>query len=90
MEIINDVAKSRFLTHVNGVDAQIIYRRGPSGAYDLVHTLVPKEAEGRGVAGELVKFALATAKAEEVKIVATCPYVKKWFEKHPEERAILI
>ncbi|MGE5086487.1 MAG: hypothetical protein ACM3MG_09325 [Bacillota bacterium] len=25
-----------------------------------------------------------------MKIIDTCPYVKSWFRKHPEERDILI
>lgn len=90
MDITNDTQHSKFTTIVDGVEAKIIYKRGTGNAYDLVHTIVPKEIEGRGIAGELVKFAIATARAENVKIIATCPYVKRWFEKHPEQDDVLL
>lgn len=89
MDIKNDIAQSRFVTRVAGGEAKIEYRRGSDGIYDLLHTYVPREAEGQGVAGELVEFAIETAKRENVKLVATCKYVAKWFEKHPDQKGIL-
>ena len=89
MQIENDRENSKFKTIVDGLEAVIIYSRGPDGIYDLVHTLVPPELEGRGIASQLVRFAIETAKSEHVQIYDTCPYVHEWFKKHPEERTIL-
>lgn len=90
MEIKNDTANRKFTTQVTGGEAKIRYRRGPDDAYDLVATEVPPEARGQNIADKLVREALRVAKEEDVKIIATCPYVKKWFEKHPEENGILL
>lgn len=89
MEIEN-VTGSKFRVMVDGGEAHILYRRGPENSYDLIATEVPPEARGQNVADQLVREALRTAKAENVKIIATCPYVKRWFEKHPEENGILL
>jgi predicted GNAT family acetyltransferase len=89
MEIKNDTNSKKFTSQVEGGEAYIIYRRGPENAYELVSTLVPPPARGHNVADQLVRMALETAKREQVKIIATCPYVRSWFKKHPSEQAIL-
>lgn len=48
------------------------------------HTEVDAEFEGNGVGGALVRAALDGARAEGVKIVPRCPFVKTWIERHPD------
>lgn len=88
MEIEN-VPGKKFRGAVDGGEARLLYRRTADNDYDLVSTLVPQESRGKHIADQLVRFALQAAKNENVKVIATCPYVKHWFEKHPEERSIL-
>lgn len=54
------------------------------GAMALVHTGVPKEMEGKGAGGALVKAALEYAKAQGLKVKPQCPFVRTWMERHPE------
>lgn len=89
MEIQHDRTHTKFYIVVEGSEAHLLYKRGPENSYNLTHTLVPPPARGKGIAEELVKAALQVAKKENVKIIATCSYVAKWFEKHPEEKSIL-
>lgn len=89
MEIQNDTEKSKFVMNLEQAEARIDYKRGPGNCYNLLHTIVPPEAQGQGIASKLVAAAVATAKKEKVKVVATCSYVQKWFENHPEEKPIL-
>jgi predicted GNAT family acetyltransferase len=51
---------------------------------DLQHTIVPPEMEGQGVGGALVREAIAFARREGLELVVTCPFAKKWLEKHPD------
>ncbi len=90
MDIQNDMEKHKFVTAVDGGDAVILYRRAADNAYDLYSTEVPHESRGRSIADQLVREAIKQAKAEKVQIIPTCPYVKRWFERHPEERTILV
>ena len=48
------------------------------------HTLVKDEYAGQGLASILVREALDQTIADGKRIIAVCPYVKGWVEKHPE------
>ncbi|MFM6928321.1 MAG: GNAT family N-acetyltransferase [Bdellovibrio sp.] len=89
MEIHNDKGR-RFYTTVEGGDAHILYRWGDNGSYDLFATYVPTQSRGHNIADKMVREAIHTARTENVKIIDTCPYVKSWFRKHPEEADILV
>jgi hypothetical protein len=51
---------------------------------DLVHTEVDEQFEGRGYASALARTALDYARANNLKVIATCPFVRKYLERHPE------
>jgi predicted GNAT family acetyltransferase len=51
---------------------------------DLVHTEVPAELEGHGFGGALAKAALEYARANTLRVIPTCPFVRKYMERHPE------
>jgi predicted GNAT family acetyltransferase len=51
--------------------------------FDIQHTIVPKEMEGQGVGGALVQAAVDYARDAGLELVVTCPFARKWLEKHP-------
>jgi uncharacterized protein len=55
----------------------------------MVHTEVPQAQEGKGVAGTLVRAALAHAKAHDLKVAPQCSYVRSYMQRHPETQALL-
>jgi predicted GNAT family acetyltransferase len=50
----------------------------------LIHTEVPKELEGRGIAGRLATSAMTYARDNGLKVVPLCPYVAAWLPRHAE------
>ena len=44
---------------------------------------MPAELGGKGVGSRLVQGALEQVRAEGLKVVAECPFVKAWISKHP-------
>lgn len=64
--------------------------RGPAGQAGeapvrvIEHTLVPREFEGRGIAGRLVAALIEDARAEGFRIEPQCSYVAAQFRRHPE------
>jgi len=50
----------------------------------FTHPLVPTELRGRGIAEQLVRAALADARAAGRKVVPACSYVAKFIERHRE------
>ncbi|MEY2467728.1 MAG: uncharacterized protein QOF21_426 [Actinomycetota bacterium] len=82
--IRDDTAARRFVTEIDGHEAELVYRnRG--GQLVLVHTGVPDELEGHGLGGQLVRAALAKAAAENLVVVPWCPFARAWLERHPDE-----
>ena len=82
--IIHIPEKNRFEFFLEGQTAYIEYETFKDG-FDLAHTYVPKELEGRGIAAALVKQALRYARDHHWQVKASCPYVAHYLQKHPEE-----
>lgn len=72
-----------FKTEVEGRTAFAEYRI-IGNSLDIIHTIVPKPLEGRGIASALVKTAYDFALSNGLKPKATCSYAVKWLERHPE------
>jgi len=73
---------SRFELVTDQGIATLDYVRTP-GSMVFVHTEVPIALRGRGVANVLAASALEAARREGVRIVAQCPVVRKYLQKHP-------
>ncbi|HEX5266362.1 MAG TPA: GNAT family N-acetyltransferase [Acidimicrobiales bacterium] len=82
----DDAAHSRLLIRQDGVEAELVYRRNGRRLV-LIHTGVPEEIGGRGIAGRLVRAAVDQARAEGLTLVPVCPYATKWLQEHPDELA---
>jgi predicted GNAT family acetyltransferase len=82
-EVTDNTDASRFELRADGWLAELVYRiRGDRLV--LVHTEVPVELEGRGIAGRLVTAAVDRAAREKLTLVPLCPFARGWLERHPE------
>jgi predicted GNAT family acetyltransferase len=90
MDVQHDSARSRFLVRLPEGEGELVYKRPGQGTLDLAHTEVAPALRGRGVAEALVQAAVDYARAERLRIVATCPYVQRWLAKHPEHRDLVV
>ncbi len=81
-------ARQRFVAVIEGLECVVDYQLAGS-TMTITHTGVPASLGGRGIAGQLARFALDTAKAEGWKVVPACSYVAAWIEKHPEYQELL-
>jgi predicted GNAT family acetyltransferase len=69
---------------VDGTIAGRIDFRRVGDVLTLVHTEVDDAYEGQGVAGDAVRTVLDRARAEHLRVVNECPYVRVWVRRHPE------
>ena len=76
-------AEDRFVIEVDGKLAYLEYMNRATMIV-FPHTEVPEGLEGRGVGKALAEAALTWAKAQEKKIVPTCPFVAGYIKRHPE------
>ena len=76
-------AKHRFESGAETNPAHLDYRLR-EGIIDIVHTEVPPDYQGQGLAGKLATAALEWARSQDRKVIPSCPYVKTFIGKHPE------
>jgi hypothetical protein len=82
--IVNDNRDARrFELVMDGQIAFLTYRR-THDALVFVHTEVPPPIRGRHLADALVKAGLDSARAEGLRVVAVCPFVRAYLQKHPD------
>jgi uncharacterized protein len=74
---------SRLELTVDGGTAVLNYERTPKSLV-LVHTEVPAALRGQHLGDRLVESAIERARAEGLRIVAVCQFVRAYLRKHPE------
>jgi predicted GNAT family acetyltransferase len=86
--VINNPGPGRYELSVEGHIAAAYYHRSDD-VVSFDHTEVPPELGGKGIGSKLVKEALDQARADGLQVVAECPFVKSWIEKHPAYQDLL-
>ena len=90
LPLTNNTQTHNFEMIVDGHRAFIDYQLKHDKIF-LIHTEVPVELEGHGVAGTLVDRTLHYIEAHGWKIVPYCAYVKSYLKRHPEwERLVVV
>ncbi len=83
MDVQDRPDEHRFVVEAEGSVAELTYDvRGKDLV--LIHTGVPDQLAGRGVAGLLVQAAIDRAAHDGLDIVAQCPFAQEWIERHPQ------
>jgi uncharacterized protein len=90
MHIHHDAPNHRFTVQLEGGSGELQYEELPDGTIDFHHTWVDPPIRNQGTAAELVRTGVAWARSEGRKVEPTCPYVRDWFRRHPEERDLLV
>jgi len=88
MKVTHQLAAQEFSVEVEGYLGALDYDlRGHT--MTITHTLVPEAIGGRGVAAELTRVALETARANGWKVVPMCSYAVAYLRRHPEYNDLL-
>ena len=83
--VSDDREKSRFeAVDEAGVVAGFAAYRRHDDRVVFTHPAVDDAFEGRGVGSVLVRAALDAVREEGLRVVAECPFVKAYVERHPE------
>lgn len=69
--------------------AEVTFPQVEPGVAEIDHTFVDESLRGQGVAGELLRRAVASIAASGYRARPTCSYAVSWFEKHPEHTDLL-
>jgi predicted GNAT family acetyltransferase len=76
--------RHRYEAVVDGTVAGFAVYRDYRGARVFTHTEVLPEYEGRGVGTALARGALDDVRASGRTLVARCPFIRSYLERHPE------
>jgi hypothetical protein len=88
VDVRHDSAAMRFHAAVDGGEAECVYRLAGT-LMNIVHTEVPPQAEGRGIAAALVRAALDHARAMGWQVRPSCSYVRSYMRRHPDTKDLL-
>ncbi|HEY4068474.1 MAG TPA: GNAT family N-acetyltransferase [Burkholderiaceae bacterium] len=75
--------RSRFRILVDGAASELDYRVN-ADVMSILHTGVPPQLEGRGIAAALTRAALEHARSQGWKVRPLCSYAAAYLRRHPE------
>ena len=87
--IVNNEKEQQFQVRADGELASLEYRFY-KGDIALMHTEVPDQLGGRGIASALAEFALIYARDHKMPVIVYCPFVAGYLKKHPEYQALVV
>ncbi len=86
MQIGNEETETggRYVTTVEGHEAEMTYSRTSPKLIIIDHTAVPSALRGKGVGQALAQHAVDEARSNGWKIFPLCPFFKAQSQRHPE------
>jgi uncharacterized protein len=88
LTITHNAAAARFEARVDTQLCLAAYRR-EGDVMVMTHTEVPPALQGRGIAAALVRQALATARADGLRVRPACSYVRSYMRRHADTQDLL-
>ena len=85
----NNEDQKRFELQDGETVAFVDYIINKKGTIYLTHTEVPKEAEGQGLAKEILENVFREIENRELELVPICPFVKAYLHRKPEWKRLL-
>jgi hypothetical protein len=88
IEVRHNAAASRFEATVGGLLCVANYNL-VGNVMRIHHTEVPPALEGRGIAGKVVRAALAYAEANGLEVEPRCGFVRAYMRRHADTQRLL-
>jgi predicted GNAT family acetyltransferase len=89
-EFSNETDAKRYAMRIDGELVGVLDYSILGGAISLTRAFTVPAYRGRGLAAQLVEFAVNDIEANtSLKVVPMCWYVADWFELHPERAGLL-
>ena len=89
LNIVHDPTQQRFFIQFEDGDAELVYTEPGPKIMDIQHTFVPESGRGHGVADALADAAFDYARDNGLRVVPSCPFIRRWLSNHPERAAVL-
>jgi predicted GNAT family acetyltransferase len=76
--------RGRYEVYVGSMLAGFADYHSQPGLVTVLHTEVDTRFEGRGLGSELVRRVLDDVRRRNAKVLAVCPFVRSFLQRHPE------
>lgn len=81
-DVTNNTSSNRFEVQDSGETAFLDYKISEK-TLSLLHSEVPGNIGGKGIANALAAHAFEFAAAEDLKILIYCPFITTYVKRHP-------
>lgn len=82
-------AESRYEAYDGDTLAGMSAYRVHGDTVTFTHTEVADAYEGQGAGGQLARHALDDSRARGRRVIARCPFISGWIERHPDYADLL-
>jgi predicted GNAT family acetyltransferase len=90
VEVTDNEAEKRYEARVDGELAGVAFYDTADDLIVFTHTEVDESYEGKGVGSALARAALDDVRADgRRKVIARCPFIKGWIDRHPDYQDLL-
>ena len=89
LDIVDNEGERRYEAHSDGDLVGWVEYGRIEGRIVALHTEVPPEFGGRGIASALVRRVLDDARTAGARVTPRCPFFKAHFQRHPEDADLL-
>jgi uncharacterized protein len=90
VEVTNNEAEQRYEARIDGELAGAAYYDAADDLIVFTHTEVDEAFEGHGVGSALARGALDDVRADgRRRVVARCPFIKGWIDRHEDYQDLL-
>jgi uncharacterized protein len=90
VQVTNNEAEKRYEARIGDELAGSAYYDAADDLVVFTHTEVDEAFEGHGVGSALARAALDDVRADgRRRVIARCPFIKGWIDRHPDYRDLL-
>lgn len=88
--VVNSPENDRYEVRVDGESAGYAEYMATEHATVFTHTEIFDKFEGKGLGGILAKGVLDDIRATGRGVLALCPFIKGWIERHPDYADLVV
>lgn len=88
-KLIDNTDKKRYEYHIDGHIPNVEYVKPRKGEIFLIHTEVPSQMRGQGIASKLVEDVLKDIERQNLILTPICPFTVWYISQNPQWKRLI-